>query len=196
VGFLKGWSERQMGGVPTLVGEFGIPISLNKGRAYTTGDFRRQTAALDASYQALDANLLGGTLWNYTSDNDNRWGDQWNNEDFSIFSRDQQADPGDLDSGGRALKAVVRPYPLRTAGEPLHLAFDFRSGEFEYVFEHDPAVTAPTEIFLPRLQYRSGASVEVSDGRYAMDHASQTLWYYHSSDQARHTVHIGRRSQS
>jgi len=196
VGFLKRWSEREMGGVPTLIGEFGIPINLGKSQAYRTGDYGQQTAALDASYRALDANLLSGTLWNYTADNDNRWGDQWNNEDFSIFSPDQRSDPGNLNSGGRALAAVVRPYPSQTAGKPLRMSFDVLSARFEYEFEHDPEVRAPTVIFVPRLQYPGGFVVELSDGRHEEDESDQTIRYYHGADQAQHTIRVSRRSQA
>ena len=196
LGFLKGWSEREMGGVPTLIGEFGIPINLDGSHAYRTGDFGSPAAALDASYRALDANLLSGTLWNYTADNDNRWGDQWNNEDFSIFSPDQRSNPDDLDSGGRALAAVVRPYPSKTAGRPLRLSFDVRSGRFEYEFEHDPSVKAPTEVFVPRNQYPGGLAVEVSDGHHEEHESEQMVKYYHSAKQARHTIRIGRRSRA
>ncbi len=80
-------------GSPTLIGEFGVPFDLSKKRAYRTGDFRGQERALTRSFQALDDNLLGGLLWNYTSDNDNLHGDQWNDEDLSVFSRDQQTTP-------------------------------------------------------------------------------------------------------
>lgn len=40
---------------------------------------------------ALDKNLLSFTLWNYAANNTNARGDGWNDEDLSLFSRDQQA---------------------------------------------------------------------------------------------------------
>jgi len=170
-------AAEQMGNVPTLIGEFGIPLDMHKKEAYRTGDFSRQVQAMDASFRAMEANLLSCTLWNYTADNDNRRGDQWNGEDLSIFSRDQQADPDDANSGGRALEAVVRPYPRAVAGEPLRMGFDIRRGIFELEFRHDPRVTAPTEIFVPNYQYPNGYEVEVSDGTYEVDRAGQMLTY-------------------
>jgi hypothetical protein len=121
---LKDESSELLGGVPTLVGEFGIPFDLQDGRAYRTGDFSQQVQAMDDTFQALEANLLSGTLWNYTADNDNRWGDQWNDEDLSVFSRDQQTDADDINSGGRALETAVRPYAGKVAGEPLEMNFE------------------------------------------------------------------------
>ncbi len=194
--YLRGWSAQEMGGVPTLLGEFGLPLDLQGGRAYRTGDFSHQIEALDATYQALDANLLSGTLWNYTADNGNRWGDQWNNEDYSIFSRDQQTDPRDINSGGRALDAVVRPYPAKTSGEPLRVHFDVRSGAFEFEFRDDPTVSAPTELFVPNCQYPDGYVVEVSDGDYELDAKKQTLTYRPSPHRQRHTVRLRRRTNT
>jgi hypothetical protein len=185
---LKAEAAEHMGGVPTLVGEFGIPFDLGARRAYRTGDFSQQTQAMDTTFQALEANLLSGTLWNYTADNDNRWGDQWNDEDLSIFSRDQQSDPGDLNSGGRALEAVVRPYACQVAGEPLEMAFDLKRRTFEFIFRHDPAVEAPTEIFVPNFQFPGGFQVEVSDGQVEVDRDAQRLIYHHSPEREIHRI--------
>ena len=98
-----------MGGVPTVIGETGVPFDVQEKRAYKTGDFRTVIRAMDRTLRAMDDALVSYTLWNYTSDNTNAHGDLWNDEDLSIFSRDQQTDPDDINSGGRALEAVVRP---------------------------------------------------------------------------------------
>lgn len=187
---IKRASRQHMGDCPTLIGEFGIPFDMNKRRAFRTGDFSLQTRALDANFRALEANLLGGTLWNYTPDNTNERGDQWNDEDFSIFSRDQATGSGDLNDGGRALQAAVRPYARAVAGEPLSMTFDMRSRVFRLEFQHDPEVTAPTEVFLPQLQYPRGFRVEISDGEYEFDCAGQLLCYRHSVRQPTHTVMV------
>jgi hypothetical protein len=187
---VKAESAQQMGGVPSFIGEFGIPFDLQGKRAYKTGDFSRQIQAMDRSFRALEANLLSGTLWNYTTDNDNRWGDQWNDEDFSIFSRDQQTRPDDLNSGGRALEAVVRPYACRVAGKPLEMAFDLKRRIFDFAFQHDPTVTAPTEIYVPEFHYPGGYEVEISDGEYQIDRTAQALIYRHSESQAIHKIRV------
>jgi len=189
---VKRMSAEKMGGVPTLIGEVGIPFDMRNKRAYRTGDFSLQVRAMDASMQALEANLLSFTLWNYTADNTNARGDKWNDEDFSIFSRDQQTDPADLNSGGRALEAVVRPYARKIAGKPLRMAFDVRRRCFEFEFRHDPAVDAPTEIFVPDYQYPDGYAVEVSDGRYEIDRAARTLRYWHAGGQEVHRIRVKR----
>jgi hypothetical protein len=168
-----------LGGAPTLLGEFGIAFDLAGGRAFRDGDFRDQEAAMDRTLCALDDALLSGTLWNYTADNSNAHGDLWNGEDLSIFSRDQQRDPSDPNSGGRALSAVVRPYARAVAGEPLKMRFDRRSRVFELTVRRDPGVSAPTEIFVPDFQYPRGYRVAVSDGSFESIPAEQTLAWRH-----------------
>ena len=116
-------ANTKMGGVPVLIGEVGIAYDLDKKTAYKNGDFSSQEKAFNRTIEALEANLHHFTLWNYTSDNINDRGDRWNDEDLSIFSRDQQDNPEDINSGGRALAAVLRPYPMATAGQPLEVVF-------------------------------------------------------------------------
>jgi hypothetical protein len=190
LGWFKEVAKKELGGIPTLIGEFGIPLNIEGGKAYHSGDFSSQIKALDRSFQAIEANLLHCTLWNYTADNTNARGDQWNEEDFSIFSRDQQAAPEDIHSGGRALEAVVRPYPIATAGEVLRLSFDVKARRFELEFRHDPSVSAPTEIFLPSLQYPAGCQVEVSDGSFELRPGEQRLIYQHTLQRMNHWIRL------
>jgi hypothetical protein len=135
----------------------------------------------------MDANLLNCTIWNYTPDNTNAHGDLWNDEDLSIFSRDQQ-DSDDLNSGGRGLPAIVRPYACKIAGEPLRMSFELTTKTFELDFRHDPAATAPTEIFLPDYQYPRGYTVELSDGIYRIE--GDLLLVEHTTAQDTHTVRV------
>ncbi len=178
--------------VPVLIGEIGIPFDLNDRVAYRRGNVAPQIAAVDRSMVALEDTLLSATWWNYTADNDIAHGDQWNGEDLSIFSREQQraagAKPDDPFAGGRALPALIRPYPRATAGTPLHMRFDRRSHVFTFTFRHDPDVSAPTEIFVPAYQYPQGFKVSVSDGTYTYDREQQLLRYSHTPEQAEHTI--------
>jgi hypothetical protein len=167
--------------VPYLLGEFGVPFDLDGKRSFRDGDFATQTEALDAYFGALDHNLIGGTIWNYTADNDNTHGDQWNGEDLSIYSPEQRKDQRNLDgahpldAGGRALDAVVRPCAIAVSGEPLRMRFDLATRVFELAFRHDPAVRAPTEIFVPHRHYPAGVEVEISSGTFALDEENQIL---------------------
>jgi hypothetical protein len=151
---------------PTLIGECGIPFDLAEGAAYAAwarGErgrehWSKQLVAQSLMYDALDRLLLSSTQWNYTASNRNAadCGDGWNQEDLSIYSLDQ--------GGGRAIEGFSRPYARFIAGEPLSMAFDGTSGEFSLTFDAEPAIDAPTEIFVPAIQYPRGYEVVVVAG--------------------------------
>jgi len=186
----KHHARENMGNIPVLIGEVGIAYDLDDKKAYQSGDFSTQEKAYNRTLEALEANLLHFTLWNYTSDNTNQRGDHWNDEDLSIFSRDQQDDPADLNSGGRALQAVLRPYPRATAGKPLEIKFDYKTKEFIYRFQHQTGVLEPTIIYLPTYQYPRGCLVEVSDGKFDINIKEQILIYWHENDRVEHKISI------
>jgi hypothetical protein len=188
--WLKKQAQDELGGVPFVLGEFGICYDLQDKLAYRTGDFRQQIKALQRTYEAVETNLLDSTLWTYTPDNTNLHGDSWNDEDLSIYSPDQRTDPRDINSGGRALEAVVRPYPLATAGELLKASFNCHRRLFRMTFQADPAISAPTEIFIPNFQYPHGYSVGVSDGRYEIKRSQQLLLYWPRTGRSVHTITI------
>lgn len=190
---LKDEAAENLGNLPVLIGEIGIPFDLQGKKAYRTGNFTVQTRAMDRSMEALEANLLSFTLWNYTADNDNQHGDRWNDEDLSIYSSDQRKDPEDINSGGRALLAVVRPYPIATAGQPLRLSFDYRSGTFEYSFKAGAVEQdAPTVLFIPTRQYPAGMDIQLSDGACTYDAKTQLL-EVHPGNLDTHTIRISRK---
>lgn len=180
----------QLPGLPALLGEFGLNFDLDGGISYKTGIFPDQSEALDGYYRAVEENLLSCTQWNYTSDNTNADGDGWNGEDLSIWSRDQRREPQDLHSGGRSLDAIVRPYAAATAGTPLSMAYDRLTRTFTFRFRHDPALTAPTEIFVPDFPYPNGIVVEVSDGSFELDPLPGFLRYRPTDARSEHSITI------
>ena len=190
LGRYKQYSKEKLGNAPTLIGEIGIPYDMNDKAAYQSGDFSAQVQAMETNMRALEDNLLSYTLWTYAADNTNERGDQWNGEDLSIFSVDQQKNPNDINSGGRALEAVVRPYARAVAGEPLRMCFDREQGMFILNFRHDDAITEPTELFVPNTQFPDGYQVEVSDGDYEVDSENQRVIYRHSDKDIPHQVRI------
>jgi hypothetical protein len=183
-------SEEKMGGIPTLIGETGIPFDMDQKRAYRTGNFSAQTQAMDAILCALESNFVSFTLWNYTADNTNQHGDQWNDEDLSIFSRDQQKGTGDLYDGGRALPAVIRPYAARIPGQALSQSFDIRAKVYRFAFRHDAVISAPLEVFLPTYHYPKGANVEGARGKVQIDLQQQRLEYFPQAGEETHTIII------
>jgi Glycoside hydrolase family 5 C-terminal domain/Cellulase (glycosyl hydrolase family 5) len=176
--FLKEETARSLGNNPTLIGEFGIPFDIGEKTAFRTGDFSDQVACLDRSFRAMESNQLSYTLWNYTADNENKHGDQWNGEDLSIFSRSQQKNKDDINSGGRALAAAIRPYPYKVAGEPLEYFFNVEKKEFYLKFKRDKSIDAPTEIFLPAFHFGDGFQVYSSTGKLEFDKNQSLLLFY------------------
>lgn len=170
-------SETMLGGVPTVIAETGIPFDMSKKSSFRDGDFSQQIRALDDTMQALEANRVNFTLWNYTADNSNQRGDQWNNEDFSIFSRDQQKDIEDINSGGRALQAILRPYVIKTPGKLLSINFNIKSRVFSCSFEWDSDIRAPLELFIPEFQYPHGFEVFASNGEWDFNPDTQILTF-------------------
>ena len=88
-----------IGVTPCVFSEIGIPYDMDDKQAYKTGDFISQIRAMDANHYALEGAQAGYTLWAYTSKNNHYWGDNWNGEDLSIFSLDDQ-DPNSHASTG------------------------------------------------------------------------------------------------
>jgi hypothetical protein len=112
-----------------------------------------------------------------------------------VFSPDQRYNPENVHSGGRALPALVRPYALRTAGEPLNMTFQALTPDRSWMFQfrHDPDLNpeqSPTIIFIPQYQYLREADlqVNVSDGTFKVHWDQQTLTYVHTANIPTHTI--------
>jgi len=165
LGEIKITSPQVQGNIPTVLGEFGLCFDLNNNegmRLWKTKPqkaWQKHTKALTLYYNAMDANLLHSMLWNYTADNDNLWGDQWNQEDFSIFSTTQQEDPQNIHSGGRAIEGFCRPHIVAVAGTPLMMKFSPRTREFRFTFDADINVTEPTIVYVPEIYYPHGFKI-------------------------------------
>ena len=195
LGIIKRISKKIHGGIPTLIGEFGLPFNLNKGEAYQKYKLESDIAwkshikLLSMYYDALDANLLHSTQWNYTSDNTNEWGDLWNLEDLSIFSRDQQLNPDDINSGGRAIEGFRHPHFIHCSGIPLKMDFNYKEKTFNFEFDADSSIDAPTIIYVPYIQYPNGYKIEVSEGEIGKKETKQLVFIRTKKDGV-HTINI------
>ncbi|KAH9934532.1 glycoside hydrolase family 5 protein [Epithele typhae] len=199
-----------LGETPIIIGECGIPMDMNKKEAFETDRWHWQMKMMDAMITALERSLVGFTLWNYNPDNDDHTGDDWNGENFSWFSQkralpsswlDHAQTSPTLDNGGRILRAVVRPYPAKTAGVPLKFEYEINTGTFTYEWavpsspsspfapSAGPAVATPprtglpapttnrTEIFVPATlsEGRTLLVRGLASTEWAHDAARQTL---------------------
>ncbi len=173
------------GNCPCLVGEFGCHIDLKKEKTFRqwirSGQraFKWPVIALDLMYNALDALLLNGTLWNYTADNTNAFGDNWNLEDLSIFSRDQQGQTDwrvDINAGGRAIDGFCRPYARYISGTLLKMEYRRKKGTFFIEYEPDRKITAPSEIYIPSIQYPKGFNITCTGADWKQDESNQIIW--------------------
>ena len=192
LGCLKTWSADHMPNAPMLVGEFGVPYDINGKSAYRSGDYSQQRAALEASYRALEANLLSSTQWNYSASNTHEHGDGWNFEDLSIWSQDDLTDSGGAGAGARATEAFCRPYVMRSAGRPLLMSFNGETGEFRLIIEADSQVMAPTEVFVPRIHYGITPRITVSAGAVQFDLEHQRMQWTGIANKERAELQIHR----
>lgn len=193
LGKLKEASKTIPGGAPTLIGEFGIPYDLDGCAAYaawakgdrSSGPWEKHVIALDLMYNAMDRHLLNSTQWNYTASNlnDASCGDGWNQEDLSVYSRDQQ--------GGRGVEGFVRPYVRRCQGVLKEMRFDRASGEFHFSFDANTSIDAVTEVYLPRLQYAHGYVVS-SEGLEKASSGQQDVVELKAKRSGPHAVVIKR----
>ena len=157
------WSQKHMNNMPCLLGEFGLAFDINNRSAYKDGDYSLHEEALSMYYNAIDANLLHSTIWNYTADNTPETGDGWNDEDLSIFSGGKE----------RAAAGWKRPYPMATAGIPLLIRWDRRRGVFRYRFKADGNITAPTIIYLPAENFGPLAEIVLAEDALRFEYSCE-----------------------
>lgn len=177
LGNIKKFSEL-LNDCPTLIGEFGIPFNMYNKKAYRDSNWKKHIEALTLQIDCMDANLLHFTLWNYTADNCNDWGDLWNLEDLSIFSRDQQSNPENINSGGRAIEGFCRPYVRYLSGEIRSMIFNRKKGIFVLEYINNDKIEEPTEIFVPKIQFPNDYTISLNNGRFEKLLDQQILYIY------------------
>ncbi len=178
---------------------FGITFDLDGGAAYAAwarGDtsdapWEKHVIALDLMYNALDRNLLNCTLWNYTASNrnDQICGDGWNQEDLSVFSRDQQLHPKDINSGERAVQGFVRPFLHAVQGTLKDMRFDRAAGTFTFSFDADASIATATEVYMPDVHFAGGFTVDAP--QLGVEQAGSMV-LLHADSNGRYTVKISR----
>ncbi|KAG0272809.1 hypothetical protein BGZ95_011405 [Linnemannia exigua] len=167
---------------PTLIGEIGIPYDMSDKKSYKpNGNYKDQIKAMDANMYALESNHLNFTLWNYCADNSHKWGDLWNGEDLSLWSKDDlDKDPHKFDntsstevyssqkngslnslSSPRDVSISVQDSPALTRRsssvsidkKQAQTEAQSRQGTLSSTSTASDLSTEPTEIYLPRIHF-------------------------------------------
>ena len=178
-------AEYSLGNIPYALGEFGTYFNLGGIENAKKSDYEVSVEILDNYYESLEKLFANRFLWCFSSQNSYENGEGWNKEDFSIL--DPQGKP-------RAQKAWSRPYARAISGKPISMHFyspyhyfDPDKGianperEFELVFA-SRETDAPTEIFVPKIQYPDGFYVWISDGYCVFDSETRILYFYPTED--------------
>lgn len=101
--------EENLGSIPTLMSETGMPYDMDKKKSYSDGKYISQTGALDALSYALEGLNMSHSYWCYTSVNCHDKGDRWNNEDFSFWSpEDRNLQFDEIDSQSSSRRGSIR----------------------------------------------------------------------------------------
>ncbi|KAK0881787.1 hypothetical protein LTR87_004376 [Friedmanniomyces endolithicus] len=147
-----------MGVHPCIYTEIGIPYDMDDQKAYKTGDYSSQAAAIDANHFAVEGSQAQGL----TCDNMTPTPRSTN--------QTTTTDSGEA-RGYRAAEAYIRPHPELVHGTLLTHGFDLKTATFTLTLSA-PSPTPPdhpTVIFLPAFHFPPGSgqtSVEVSGGKW------------------------------
>lgn len=125
-------------GLPAVVGETGARDDVDGALVF-----------LDQVYDAFDADRLGATQWE---------GGRASGGSYAVF--DETGAPSVI---GRA---IARPHPARTAGEPLSWSFD--GSVFTFAWREDGSATGDTLVTFPSVAFPAGADIAVEDGGEAL----------------------------
>ncbi|MFX1286819.1 MAG: cellulase family glycosylhydrolase [Promethearchaeota archaeon] len=192
---IKETAIKTFGQEMVLIGEIGLCFDLQNKKAYDIWHENPKKAwdtlisAFSTYYNALDANLLHSLHWNYTPDNNNKFGDLWNLEDFSIFSKDQKIDSSDINSGGRAIEGFCRPHIVRVAGNPQEMRFENKNKTFKLRFNANSSIKAPTIMYVPEIHYPNGFTIETS-GKWERSPSNTQIVLLHAIADGSQTVII------
>lgn len=116
--------DELMGLHPCVYTEIGIPYDMDEKKAYKTGDYSSQIAAVDANMYAVEGSAAQGfTWWVYTAESSHYWGDNWNTEDLSIYCHEDRPLPppsyaaGQQESAGTSNMSLDPSSPSYSASQ-------------------------------------------------------------------------------
>lgn len=188
-------ATQSLGNAPVVFGEFGAYYNFNGIEQSIADDYAITKHIHDNFFEGFEALFASRMLWCYSPDNDMRFGDLWNKEDFSIQSFPVTDADGNVTRPWRAQEVWARPHARALAGKPVSTHFyspyhyfdpdkgmPNPVGEFEVVYESKES-DRPTEIQIPYdIQYPDGFFAWISDGVAYYDHARRTLYHLPGED--------------
>ncbi|HUT54348.1 MAG TPA: cellulase family glycosylhydrolase [bacterium] len=156
---------RWMGNIPWLMGEFGVTNIAPNWQVY-----------LQDFYNALDAHMASGTIWEYG-----------------------KGSMGPLNPDGSEktefVNEIVRTYPQRIAGEPVSFGFDPATRVFTLTYNIVEGVTGPTEIFIPEARhYPAGFRIVSADKNMKTEWDGRILKVWPDPDLTTFTIIIAPNS--
>ncbi|GME98834.1 unnamed protein product [Ambrosiozyma monospora] len=141
--------------VPVIMTEIGMPFDMDDKHAYITGDYSSQESANDALLFALEGNALNFTYWCYNPENNHDWGDNWNLEDFSLYSKDDAHDGAsevDTSNYGSYLEWITNAGSLASSSsggtaktKKIHYQKISNGPEYKSHFQSDKSGYMPVE---------------------------------------------------
>lgn len=189
---MKENTVKNMGNMPCLLGEFGLPFDIFKGISFKIKNFILPNTAISMFYDAIDKLMLSSTIWTYCVENNHKYGDNWNKEDFSIYCKE------DITKGKRGISTFLRPYPVTINGIPLSFYFDTKTKRiiFEWINEDKEFtfnINEPTVIFIPEKLYKKGYKVrfyfneieQISDSFESYYDEKEQLFYIKTSNKGK-----------
>ena len=169
------WSEERAGEidahrVPLLIGEFGM-----NGRPFSR-------EMIEFSVTIADVMGAGWAWWDNSACEPGQPLQHW-----CLWDKNFKEMP--------KLDTLVRTYPRAVAGTPTAFGFDPAGKGFFLEFESDPAISAPTEIYLPdRRHYPQGWEITSRDAqgrwRYSWDEEREILLLWTDPGRPSHRIEI------
>ena len=173
-------SEDNVNLYPMMIGEIGIPFDMKLKKKQSKKDnyrlsinrhYKEQMKALDCSLNSCDgSNCLSYTIWSYVDHNNHEWGDGWNGEDLSIWSKDDKHSIDNYYNNsknndfnyGDSNSLIPLMGSLRTASNSSssitnsQLSSDNSSGSNNNKFKLIDGCRAPQSFIRPYIEYSNG----------------------------------------
>lgn len=205
--------RERLGHIPCLMTETGIPFDMDRKKAYQSGEYTSQTAALDALANGLEDLGMSHTYWSYCAIHSNEYGDYWNNEDLAFWSPEHHEkvstadDPHDermktcyaSADGVRAPSAIIRPFLVSSKGVKTAVECDIHIPKYSLSLnlkDQTGLKDVPTIIYVPRWHFPNLAysDIHVTSGFVKFNDRLEYLEWYHPEGAAEETIIIKKHS--